>query len=245
MDLSERRQELWHGLLKVVMNNLGLGTMITPGSRDDHSSFHSELAEIYGVLITLEALNIDTGWKCPIACSGKSCLDQIQSTYPILPTEPHADILLAVKNKVSQLGVLIDWNHVKGHQDGKLITVLPRDTWLNIETYLLAKDKVNLTYTGPTTYHLPGEGWICFVGTKQIVKQLAQTICDHVNGIPAVKYWKTIFCLSETLWNSIDWQALGQAFSKSSTPMQHWAIKHTSSFFAHGKIWLDGNFDQL
>jgi len=140
--------------------------MITPGSTDDHSLFCSELAGIYGDLITLDALNIGTRGKCHITCNGKSVLDRIQSAYPVLPMEPHADILLVVKNKVSKLGVLIEWIHVKGHQDGKLITVLTRDMWLNIEADLLTKDKVDPTYTGPATYHLPGEGWICYVGTK-------------------------------------------------------------------------------
>jgi len=158
----------------------------------------------------LEALNIGKpGWKCHIACDGKSVLDQIQLVYPILPTEPHTDLLLAVKQKVVQIGVHIDWSHVKGHQDGKLITILSQDAWLNIEADLLAKDKVDPVYTGPTTYQLPGEGWICYIGTKQIVKQFMNTIHVHVNGLPAKKYWKTKFCLLENLWHSINRQALG------------------------------------
>jgi len=132
--------------------------MITPGSPEDQSSFQSELAGIYGVLVTLEALHVGKpGWKCCIVCDGKSVLDRIQSGYPILPTEPHVDILLAVKRKVVQIGAQIEANQ---------LPFCLKDAWLNIEAYLLAEDKVDLAYTGPTTYHLAGEGWICSIGIK-------------------------------------------------------------------------------
>jgi len=57
----------------------------------------------------------------------------------------------------------------------------------------------------------------------------------HINGIPAIKLWKTKFQLSEHSWNSIDWNGLEQAYKESKEPIQHWAVKYTSSFFGHGK----------
>jgi len=47
--------------------------------------------------------------------------------------ELHADLLSAIKKLVLQNHFDINWHHVKGHQDGKEITVLPQDVWLNIE----------------------------------------------------------------------------------------------------------------
>jgi len=37
---------------------------------------------------------------------------------------------------------MIKWQHVKGHQDGKLITVLPRAAWLNIKADGLAWEAI-------------------------------------------------------------------------------------------------------
>jgi len=99
--------------------------MITPGSTEDQSSFCSELTGLYGVLCTLEALQLgENQVQCRIACDGKLVLDHITSGHPVLPTEPHADLLQAVKSKVCQLGFRFNWCHVKGHQDGHTPTVL-------------------------------------------------------------------------------------------------------------------------
>jgi len=158
----------------------------------------------------------------------------------VLQTEPHADLLQAVKTMVTQTSFHIDWHHVKGHQDGKLITVLPWDVWLNIEANLLTKSKVDPTYCGPTKYHLPGEGWVCSIGSQQqIVKHFAATIQAHANRLSMAKYWKTKFCLLETLWHLIDWQGLGQAYSASSMATRQWAVKHIGflwSWQEHGMM---------
>ncbi len=117
------------------------------------------------------------------------------------------DILKVVHEIAHKIELLF-----KGHQDGKLITVLPCHAWLNIKANLLAKSKVDTTYCRPTQYYLPGEGWVCSIGPHWIIKQLlAATIQVHISGIPAEKYWKTKFQLLVMLWHSIDWQDLGQA----------------------------------
>jgi len=211
--------------------------MIMLGNHDDHSSFWSKLAGIYGTLLTLEALNLGcTNLSCQIACDGKSVLvDCIQSSHPVLPTEPHADLLQTVWTKVAQIGIQIKWCHVKGHQDGKRITALPCNAWLNVEADCLAKTKVNPTHQGPLQYQLPGEGWMCYIGTKQIVKQLSNAIWEHINGQLAKKYWQTKFYLSDTQWQTINWPGIGHAYKELSPNMWCWAIKNTSGFFVHGK----------
>jgi len=121
-----------------------IGTMITPGSTKDQSSFCSELIGVYGALCTLEALQLgEKQVQCWIACDGKSVLDRITSGHLVLLTEPHTDLLQAVKSKVRQLGFRFHWCHVKGHQDGNMPTALSRDAWLNIKADLLAKNAVN------------------------------------------------------------------------------------------------------
>jgi len=59
--------------------------------------------------------------SCQLAtCNEKSVLDCIKLDHPVLPSEP-------VKTMVPKTGFYIDWNHIEGHLDGKLVTVLPCD----------------------------------------------------------------------------------------------------------------------
>jgi len=56
--------------------------MITPGTTGDHSSFCSKAAGIYGILLTLSALQdntVETTGSIKIACDGKSVLERIKS----------------------------------------------------------------------------------------------------------------------------------------------------------------------
>jgi len=220
-----------------------IGTMITPGQDADHSSFCSELAGLYGALCTLEALAFSpTGSPCRIACDGKSALNRVQSTYPIQPTEPHADLLHAIRAKTSGIGLDFHWRHVKGHQDGHTPTVLSRDAWLNIEADMLAKAAVNPAYHGPETYRLPGEAWTCLINRRRVVKQLTDRLRQQINEVPITKHWKRKYGMTEATWQSINWTGLGRAYRESTAATQRWATKHTSGFFAHGKNMACWNY---
>jgi len=141
---------------------------------------------------------------------------------------------------------IIDWHHIKNHQDRQLIMALPWAAWLNIEADNLAKTKVNPNYhDGPDQYHLPGEGWVCqcSIGPQQIVKQLAFTLWSHVNGIPAEKYWKTKFKLSDNLWGSIKWQRHERVYQQSLWLHNDGQLNILQASLLMGRIWLGGTFD--
>jgi len=112
---------------------------------------------------------------------------------------------------------------------------LTQDAWLNIEANSLAKTKDNPMYQGPNKFYLPGKGWVCSICSQWIAK-LVSTICDHVNGIPAEKYWKTKLKLMETQWDSIEWQGFNQAHQVSGVTMQRWAVKYTLVFLLMTRI---------
>jgi len=65
------------------------GMIITPGCHTDQSSFQRKLAGIFGILLTLKALDIPQlkGMSCRIVCNGKYVLDHLQSEYPVIPSE--------------------------------------------------------------------------------------------------------------------------------------------------------------
>jgi len=224
--------------------NCIIGTMITPGGPNAQSSFCSELAGLYGIWSTLKVLNIlpIPGMSCRIVCNGKSVLDQLKSKHPVLPFKPHADLLQVVQTLATNSAFTIKWHHVPGCQDGWMITALTQDTWMNIEANSLAKTAVNPMHQGPNQFHLPGKGWVCSISSQHIVKQLVSKLREHVNRVPAKKYWKNKFKMLEDVWDSIDWQGLDWAYWELSVSTQRWAVKYTSGFFAHGKNMTQWNF---
>jgi len=124
---------------------------------------------------------------------------------------------------------------VRGHQDSGTPTVLSRDAWLNIEADTLAKSTNSLPHIGPLSYQLPGFPWGCHVGRHRVVKQLAQSIRTHVNGLDTLNYWATKKQRPPKILQTVDWPSLGRAMRSSKPPRRRWASKLMSGHFAHGK----------
>jgi len=116
--------------------------MITPGTTRDHSSFRSKATGIYGILLTLSALQdnvVDTMGSIKITCDRKSVLERIKSKKQLDPFITHVDLLGACRRLANELPWAIKFQHIKGHQDKGHPMVLSRKAWLNIEADLLAK----------------------------------------------------------------------------------------------------------
>jgi len=78
-----------------------IGTINTPGGNTDHSAFHSEVAGILGIMLTLTN-SISNSWNdrsipIQVVFNGRLVL-WIQLEQLALLNEPHADLLLAIKN---------------------------------------------------------------------------------------------------------------------------------------------------
>jgi len=133
------------------LTNCIIGTIHTPGTGANHSAFQSEATGLLGIILTIKALQ-DTRFMPPwfqIACDGKSVLLWVQSHWPILPMEPHADLLIVVQSLSQACHYKIKWNYVRGHQDSKKTMVLMQDVWLSIEVNALAKQKLDPLWVGP------------------------------------------------------------------------------------------------
>jgi len=144
------------------------GSCFTPGTAADHSTFRSKLAGLLGLLYTLSFWWPPSGKPpCHIACDGQSAIHQLNSTIPIEPTEPHSNLLLAVWQLLQNWGFQIQLEFVCGHQDTGTPMVLTWDAPLNIEADNLAKRKVNLNFSGPIVYKLPGNSWACYTSQGQ------------------------------------------------------------------------------
>jgi len=76
-----------------------IGTCFTLGNDGDHSSFKSELAGIYTLLLTLYHLSHSPHLilHIRIACNAKSVLQRLQFIGPMDPMEAHADLLSSAR----------------------------------------------------------------------------------------------------------------------------------------------------
>jgi len=143
-----------------------VGMSFTPSINSDQSAFWSELAGIYGIVLTLKYLMAE--WESKdmaflITCNGKSAVDNLNSTKPIHMSEAHYNLLSAIQNLRKALPMSSNLTHVNGHEDMGTTTVLPRTAWMNIKMDTAAKKKVDNTQTKSGTWTIPGKHWSCCV----------------------------------------------------------------------------------
>jgi len=67
-----------------------------------------------------------------------------------------------------------------------------------------------------------------------VVKQFSDWLRDH-NGPEAIQYWKQWWQLSNTIWESINWDALAITCKEVTSTKCRWASKWNSGNFSHGK----------
>jgi len=74
------------------------------------------------------------------------------------------------------IGVSVELQHVKGHQDSNCIGLFTRDATLNIEADQLARTKLETYQSGPTTFHIPWSQGVCYLGMRQVEKAFTNKI---------------------------------------------------------------------
>jgi len=166
------------------------GSMNTPGQKQDHSSFHSEAAGIYGALLTIWYFvqEYPTKGTITVACDGRSVLDHLKSKKSINPFAVHSDLLQASKNIQLQMTCTAKLVHVKGHQDRGYPTVLLREAWLNIEADLKAKSCIASRNPNHPNCPLPFEPWRLVISNAKVAKQHHHAIRLAMNGPVAQQY---------------------------------------------------------
>jgi len=142
------------------------------------------------------------------------------------------------------MSFIIQRQHVHGHRDGKTITALPRDTWLNIkvDTVVKAAAEEHRSDNPPLKYDIPFSTWVCYVGSKQVVKQFSHELHTHLNSPALEKYWREKWALSQHQWAITDWDALDWTYMELPTRTRRWATKHASGHFSHGKNMVQWHF---
>jgi len=107
--------------------NWVLGECFTPGTDEDHSSFHSKLAGIYTCLLFIYHCfqhSLMTKPSFYIACDGKSVLHRLWNPRMMSASKPHYNLLPGTCRLLSDGRFDFHLVHVKGHQDNGEIMVL-------------------------------------------------------------------------------------------------------------------------
>jgi len=99
-------------------------------------------------------------------------------------------------------------------------------------------------WRGTGHYKIPCECWVCLIGKVQITKQLMASLHTLVNSIPAEKYWRKKFEISDQLWKTIDWERLEHAYGESSMAHHHWQQNALPVVLVMARIWSNGSFNQ-
>ena len=227
-----------------------IGSTISPGSTSCQSAYRSELTGIYGICLTLWAMQRYFGCMifAEIGCDGLSALNTCQvRSDTINPNVDHFDLIYAIRFLVRELQGLITWRHIKGHQDDLPYTVL--DIWANynIQMDTSAKEfwrQTNTIATEERPQRIYGEPGIVWIQGQKISTDLKQTILTYLGSRKAIPKWEQRFHWAEGNGNRINWNVLGLASKGVPLARRTWVIKTVSGFFSSGKMMQRWKFRQ-
>jgi len=197
------------------------GECFIPGHDNDHSSFQSKLLGIYSLLLFLYHVGSHSLKHKPtfkLVCDGKSVLHRLWRQEPTSPTKLHYDLLSGTRYLLSHCGYHVTLNHVYGHQDSGVPTVLTREAQLNVEADVRAKCKLARYVPGPHSYTIPFAYGSCYLRTTQVVKNIVICLREFISGQLVQLYWKKRRSINDVIWKTIDWQSFNHAMQEVPLP---------------------------
>ncbi len=208
-----------------------VGRAISPGSEQDQSPYRSELTGIYATMLTVQKIcqyfNVTEG-AIELGCDGMSAIDRAFSCITILNIEePCYDLISAIKKLWTYSPILWKVQHVRGHQEEeKQISELSRLELLNIEMDKEAKAFLNRARQCPQHYVIHAEPWSLWLGDKKVVRDLSESVYEYVHAPEARAYWMEKKSISQETFDSINWEAVQQAYRSASLSRRTFVSKH-------------------
>ena len=143
-----------------------------------------------------------------------SAIDRAFSCVTILNIEePCYDLISAIKKLWTYSPILWKVQHVRGHQEEeKQISELSRLELLNIEMDKEAKVFLNRARQCPRHYVIHAEPWSLWLGDKKVVRDLSESVYEYVHAPEARAYWMEKKSISQETFDSINWEAVQQAY---------------------------------
>jgi hypothetical protein len=219
-----------------------MGSIITPGPAFSQSAYRSELSGIYGIAISLWALQrvYRCRISCQIGCDGLSALNQFRYLSDMInPNTPHFDLISATRWILLETKGTYGWRHILGHQDTRGIGAL--DIWAtwNIQMDEAAKDMWLQTHLLPQESRIMeiyGEVGVLSIRGVKVVHKMKKTLLDYLGSIEAIPKWETKYNWTRGLGQTVHWKFFSTASKASSAARRLWVTKTTSGFFASGKM---------
>jgi hypothetical protein len=219
-----------------------LGDLVVPGHPQDQSSFRSELAGLYALVIVIDALcnyqKISSG-SVEIACDGKEALYRCLSPeFVPTPADPHYDLIVACHNIRDRCPIQWRFRHVKGHQDDNPNAELDEWAKLNIDMDLRAKTfwYSRSSQSRPIQYAIHAEPWSVWINGRKLCTDLHAQVVDHIHGTAALHWWEDKGRFQNRSSSGIDWSACDAAMRNAKITRRQWIVKHSSGWCGVGKM---------
>jgi hypothetical protein len=206
-------------------------------------SYRGELSGLYGITLLTYALakvfHIESG-AIEVGCDGETALFKcFKLDWVIDSSDSGFDLIRAIRQMVTESGIVFKARHIKGHQDD-LMEYDSLDRWARLNCDMDVKAKAHCAAIRAENrspiWKIYKEPWRIWIGGRKICKDVAYQITDHIHGSKARKYWddKRRFGLPGS--SAIDWETVERAMSTSSFRRRQWVTKHTSGFCGTGKM---------
>ena len=124
-----------------------------PGYSDEHDSYRSKLAGLYGI-VRMTRLLMDIGGLnkagIEIGCDGLSALERSFDLdfRKVSSKQAHFDLISGIHGMMRDSGITCHTRHIKGHQDEVKGAILDRWAVLNVECDLRAKTYLHEIISG-------------------------------------------------------------------------------------------------
>ena len=225
-------------------NIIGMGGHRVPGPKSSQCSYRSELFGIYLSLLIIQQVcqkhNIQSG-GITIGCDNISALDKslAEQFFPSIQHK-HFEMLWAIHSIREEIPVLIEFRHVKGHQDDDQ-NQLPLDRWAQLNILADREAKKHLAWyiqnpSHDTDLQPVSPHWTIHIDNSLVTANVRHTLQDHIHS----KNMKEFLCrkgeIEPIIYDCIDWEANGRAMKTLKFSERIWVTKHVSGFCGSAKM---------
>jgi hypothetical protein len=218
-----------------------LGAHVTPGHTDDQNPYRSEVGGIFAIVILVEALCAKydiTAGTIELGCDCESALIAIFEHVYDTPSQPHHDLIHAIRAKLAASPVTWKFRHVRGHQD-KHVPFHLLDMWsqLNVEMDSLAKTFWNETHSIVTPFYPSNaSGWSLWIGPRKLSTWDRNALYNHAQATDILAHWSKRRRIPPNLISSINWEACEDAIKRLGLNRSLWVPKWLAGYAPVGKV---------
>ena len=212
------------------------GANRVPGPLKEGDSYRCELAGLYGIILTVNALcqahGISSG-KCTIACDNDSAIRVCMPGFIPEPSQDSFDLVNAIWHIKQASPIQWQAQYVDGHKDDVTcqLTFLEQ---LNVHMDSLAKaywmhlSQDPATWEGDNSIPIHGEGWQLWNGTTKVRSTSRPDLYSIIQNPITVNYWVRHGRVPSEATHLIDWHSNGQALRSMKLGKRRRVCKHAS-----------------